>query len=130
MESSTKLMCLPDEILMTILMKLNTIDAFNLIGISNRLDSILQDRVITNHLTLFKWSSNDLICQLDDKLADLFCLQILPKIHNNIKSLNLELLSMERIFLSTNYPNFCRIGLYNIDQNTATHLFHSEKFDV
>ncbi len=68
---------------MIILAKLNTIDAFNLIDINKTLDNILHDRVITNRLTLFKCLSNDIICRLDDKLVDLFCLQILPQIHNN-----------------------------------------------
>jgi len=68
---------------MIILTKLNTIDAFNLLDVNKRLDNILHDRVSTNHLTLFRCSSNDIICPLDDKLVDLFCLQILPQIHNN-----------------------------------------------
>lgn len=58
------------------------------------------------------------------------CLKILPKIHNHVKSLNLEVSSMERILLSTHYPDLCKIALYNIDINSAIYLFNSKKFHV
>jgi hypothetical protein len=38
---------------MIVLTKLNTIDAFNLIGINKRVDNILYDRVIRNHPNLW-----------------------------------------------------------------------------
>ncbi|CAF1579846.1 unnamed protein product [Rotaria sp. Silwood1] len=128
--SSMQLIDLPDEILLMIFTKLNTIDAFNsLIGINKRLDTIIKDPVFTNHLTLFKLSSNDLIHRLDDKVIERFCLQILPQIHDKIKWFNLESLSMERILLASNYPNLCGLGLYNIDEDAATYLFYHECSD-
>ncbi|CAF1402746.1 unnamed protein product [Rotaria sordida] len=124
--STIQLTDLPDELLLIIFTKLNVIDLFNsLAGINQRLDIILHDPAITNHLTLFKHSSDDLIHPLDDKILDRFCLQILPEIHDKIKWLNLELSSMERIFQVANYPNLSKLGLYNIDESTAGYLFHS-----
>ncbi|CAF2612711.1 unnamed protein product [Rotaria sp. Silwood2] len=126
--SSIQFIDLPDEILLIIFTKLNTIDALNsLLGVNKQLDNIIQDPIFTSHLTLFRWSSNDRIDPLDHKVVNQFCLQILPQIHDKIKCLNLELLSMGRILRATNYPNLCELGLYNIDENTATYLFYHEQ---
>ncbi|CAF1013659.1 unnamed protein product [Adineta steineri] len=116
---------LPDEILVLILNKLNTVDVFNVFNINNRLDNILCDDIFTNTLTLFISSSNDIIEPPDNKLIDRFCLQILPKIHHKIKWLNLESSSMKRILLATPYPYLHGIRLYSINGQMATHLFNN-----
>ncbi|CAF3738425.1 unnamed protein product [Rotaria sordida] len=67
--------------------------------------------------------SHDSTYPLPDPVLDRFCLQILPKIHCNIKWLNLESSSMTRILLATNYPILYGLGLYNIDVETALSLF-------
>ncbi|CAF3801655.1 unnamed protein product [Rotaria sordida] len=67
--------------------------------------------------------SHDSTYPLPDPVLDRFCLQILPKIHCNIKWLNLESSSMKRILLATNYPILYGLGLYNIDVETALSLF-------
>ncbi|CAF4382402.1 unnamed protein product, partial [Rotaria sp. Silwood2] len=112
---------LPDGILLIILKKLNAIDAFNLYGINERLDNILHDKIFTSKLTLFDWSSNELIRRLDDSLIDEFCLKILPQIHHKVKWLNLELSSIKRILLATDYPDLYGIGLYNMTIRMATY---------
>ncbi|CAF0814612.1 unnamed protein product [Rotaria sordida] len=113
---------LPDEILLIILTKLNIIDVFNLKGLNRRIDNIVYDGVIARNLTLFKYWSYDVICKLDNELLDLFCLKILPEIHYKIQSLNVEISSMKRIFLSTTYPNLYKLGVYNVDKNTTLFL--------
>lgn len=125
--SCTQLIDLSDEILLIIFKELDCVDAFNLLGINQRLDNILHDFNIINHITLFKCSSNNDIHRLDDKSVHFFCLEILPKIHNNITSLNIESSSIERIFTVTTFPNLRRLGLYAINANTAAHLFNSKK---
>lgn len=35
---------------------------------------------------------------------------------------------MERIFLSTNYPNLSGLGIYNIEKDVALNLFNSRRF--
>ncbi|CAF1534040.1 unnamed protein product [Rotaria sordida] len=99
--SPSKLLDLPDEMFLSILTKLNTIDVFHLKGLNKRIDNIVYDEVITNN-----------------ELLDLFCLKILPDIHYKIQSLNVELSSMKPIFLTTIYPNLYKLGLYNVDANT------------
>ena len=85
--------------------------------------------MFTSSLTLVDHLSYDYIRQLSDSMLDRFCLQILPEIHHKIKQLDVEVLSMKRILLSTNYPNLSEIALYNIQIERAVHLFSSDIFD-
>jgi hypothetical protein len=77
---------------------------------------------------LFIRYTNGDINPLIDPIRDRFCSQILPEIHDNIKWLDLEPLSMERILRSTNYPNLYGLGLYNIQEEIVKHLFTGKKF--
>ncbi len=36
---------------------------------------------------------------------------------------------MERILLTANYPNLCGLGLYNIEEKTATFILNGMIFD-
>jgi hypothetical protein len=132
--SSVQLDDLPDEILIIISKKLYNITLlYSLIGVNIRLNNILYDSIFTNRLTLVNFVSSRLIIgrsspiyftyPLPDPIVDRFCLHILPKIHQNVKWLDLESLSMERILLSTNYPNLSGIALYNIPIERAAQLF-------
>ncbi|CAF4737824.1 unnamed protein product, partial [Rotaria sp. Silwood2] len=67
--------------------------------------------------------SNNPIHPLFDTILDRFFLQILPSIHHKIQWLDVESSSVERILLSTNYPNLYRLGLYNLEIEEAKHLF-------
>ncbi|CAF2641682.1 unnamed protein product [Rotaria sp. Silwood2] len=123
----TELNDLPDEILMMIFKKLtNTEVLYSLTGANKRLNQIVHDFTFTNHLTLMISLSNGSTYPLSDPTLNQFCLHILPKIHDKIKWLDLESSSMERILLTTNYPNLTGLGLYNIHAETLTRLFTDE----
>lgn len=142
--SSVQLNDLPDEILMFIFIKLDNIKLlYALLGVEIRLNRILYDSIFTNRLTLVQFVPSRLIVRrysplcftypLPDPILDRFCSYILPKIHQKVKWLDLELLSMERILLSTNYPNLSGIALYNIPverivQLLSGKIFHFESF--
>ncbi|CAF3862119.1 unnamed protein product [Rotaria magnacalcarata] len=66
---------------------------------------------------------------LPDLILNRFCLHILPEIHQKVKWLDLEQLSMERILCTTYYPNLSGIGLYNIDIERAINIFSGKIFD-
>ncbi|CAM4839507.1 unnamed protein product [Rotaria magnacalcarata] len=55
-----------------------------------------------------------------------FCSQILPQIHHKIQWLHLELLTMNAILLSANYPNLYGLGLYGLKMQKVTYLFTDE----
>ncbi|CAF3824985.1 unnamed protein product, partial [Rotaria magnacalcarata] len=135
--SCVQLSHLPDEILMIIFKKLhNTSLLYSLIGVNKRLNKIARDSIFTNRLTLLRFLSAPLIDfyglprylvhPLPDPIIDRFCLQILPEIHNQIEWLNIEPVSIGHILLATNYPNLSGLGLYNIQIETAVHLFSDE----
>ncbi|CAF3844896.1 unnamed protein product [Rotaria sp. Silwood1] len=115
---------LPDEILMNILKQISHVDVlYSLIGVNKRLNNIAHDRIFTSYLNLMISCSHGNIYPLPNPILDRFCFQILPEIHDNIQWLNLESSSMERILLSTNYPNLYRLDLYDLDIEKAKDFF-------
>jgi len=126
--SCVQLEDLPDEILLIISQKLHNCDVlYSLMGLNERLDTILNDRIFTRNLTLMKsiYSSS---YQFTDIILDRFCLEILPKINDKIERLNIESSFMERILLATNYPNLHALGLYDFAPETARKLFSGRIF--
>jgi hypothetical protein len=113
-----------DEILLLILKKLSNIEVlYSLIGVNIRFDKITRDPIFTNHLALVKRSANGDIKSIDDPIFDRFYSEILPTIHHKINWLDLELLSMERVLLSIDYPNLYGLSLFNIEREPAVRLF-------
>jgi hypothetical protein len=120
---------LPDEIFIIILKKLWNVDVlYSLFGVNKRLNAIVHDPIFTNRLTLLRCVSYYSMCRVPDPVLDRFCSQILPKIHCNIKWLDLESSSMQRILLATNYPILFGLGLYDINDETALSLFTGKPF--
>ncbi|CAF3713535.1 unnamed protein product [Rotaria socialis] len=127
--SSVQLNDLPDEIIFIIFKKLNKLDVlYSFINVNTRFNNIVHDPTFTSGLTLFNYLSYDYIYPLSDLILERFCLQILPKIARQIKWLDLEPLSMKRIFLSANYPNLFRLGIYYIKKQAALNLFTGKIF--
>lgn len=120
---------LPDEILIIILKKLANMEVlYSLLNVNRRLDNIAHDSVLTNYLTLLLSTSDGFVYSLHDSILDRFCLHILPKIHEKIKWLYLESLSMERILRATNYPNLYGISIYNIQAEAVIDLITGKIF--
>jgi hypothetical protein len=120
---------LPDEILLIIFKKLtNTEVLYSLMGVNKRLNKIVYDSIFTSSVTLISCWSNDFLSPLPWPVLDRFCLQILPSIHHKIKWLNIESSSIERVLLSTNYPNLSGLGLYNLDLGKTKQLFTGKIF--
>ncbi|CAF1559463.1 unnamed protein product [Rotaria sordida] len=137
--SSLQLTDLPDEIVTMIFKKLDNITLlYYLSDVNIHLNRIVYDFTFTNRLTLLSLVpirlikltslSINYIYPLPDPILDRFCLHILPKIHQKVKWLDLEPLSMERILLATNYPNLSGIALYNIQIERAINLFFGKIF--
>jgi len=115
---------LPDEILMTIFKQLNGAEIlYSLIGVNKRLNKIVHDSNFTSMLTLLNYHLDGSISSLSYPMLDRFCSEILPEINHKIEWLNLELSSMARILLSTNYPNLFGLGLYDLEIEIAKYLF-------
>ncbi|CAF3298072.1 unnamed protein product [Rotaria socialis] len=120
---------LPDEILLTILKKLpNTDVLYSLIGVNKRLDTIVKDSIFTRYLTLMT-PCNDL-SRITEPILNRFCVEILSEIRHKILWLNLELSSMDRILLSTNYPNLLGLALHKLIPEKASELFTGKIFSL
>ncbi|CAM4834649.1 unnamed protein product [Rotaria magnacalcarata] len=119
---------LPDEVLMIIFKNLNNLEVlYCLQGVNQRLNKLVQDSTFTSRLTFVKWCSDNFIDVLRcGVMLNRFCSQILPEIHDKIKWLDLESLSMKNILRAAVYPNLYGLGLYNIDEESARCLFTDE----
>ena len=126
---SVGLQDLPNEILIFILKKLCNVEVlYSVQGVNKRLNAIACDSIFTNRLTLLKHVSHYRIDSLPDPILNRLCSQILPEIRHKIKWLDLESSSIQRILLTTNYPNLYGLGLYNLEIEKAKHLFTSKIF--
>ncbi|CAF1486555.1 unnamed protein product, partial [Rotaria sordida] len=126
--SNIGLLDLPYDILLIILKKLNNIDVlYSLLDVDNqRLDIIVQENTFTNTLNFVLTTSTDDISPFTDSILDRFCINILPRIHHNIKSLILDSISMERILLAADYPNLTELKLFNFNGKIVSHYFTVE----
>lgn len=124
-QSDVHLLDLPNEMLISILRKLNNIDVLHsLLGINNyRLHALTESDVFTNILDFVTKSSTDDCYPISESILNRFCIDILPQISHKIKYLILEPLSMECILLATHYPNLTKLKLFNFRQETTLHYF-------
>ncbi|CAF3686864.1 unnamed protein product [Rotaria sp. Silwood1] len=118
--SNIHLLDLPNEVLFIILRKLTNIDVlYSLLDINNgRLDILAQDKIFTNILNFVDIDNISLI--------DRFCIDILPRIHHNVKYIILEPVLMEHILLATVYPNLTELKIFNFEQQIALKYFTDE----
>jgi len=120
--SNIYLLDLPDEILLMILKKLNNIDVlYSLLDINNgQLNFLAQENTFTN---ILKFVSIDNI-----SIIDRFCIDILPRIHHNVKCFIFDSFCMRRFLLATDYPNLTELKIlhfkqkFGVDYLTSKHL--------
>ncbi|CAF4065283.1 unnamed protein product [Rotaria sordida] len=127
--SCVELNDLPDEILLIIFKELDNLELlYSFQGVNERLNKIIHDTIFTSRLSFLKWSLNECINKFPPHIIlNRFCSQILPKIHMKIKWLDIESESMKDILYAADYPNLYALGLYNIEEETASCLFTDER---
>ncbi|CAF1515009.1 unnamed protein product [Rotaria sordida] len=97
---------------------------YSLLDIDNqRLDTILQENIFTNTLNFVLTTLTDNIYSITDPILNQFCINILPKIHNNVKSLILDSISMEKILLAGDYPNLTQVKIFNFNEKILSRYF-------
>ncbi|CAF2053556.1 unnamed protein product, partial [Rotaria magnacalcarata] len=116
---------LPTEILHVILKMLDNMDVlYSLFDVNNqRLSNIIQENTFTNTLNFVLITLTDDILSISDPILDRFCINILPRIHYNVKSLILNSLSMERILSAADYPNLSELKIFNFNGKIASRYF-------
>lgn len=130
---------LPAEMLLTIFKKLDNITLlYSLAGVNQHLNRIAYDSAFTNRLSLvnmvpsylIEWGSliPYYVYPLSNPILERFCTHILPAIHQKVTWIDFESVSIVRILRTANYPNLCRIGLYNIQLQEVIDLFSGKIF--
>ncbi|CAF1663866.1 unnamed protein product, partial [Rotaria sordida] len=125
-QHNVHLLDLPNEILFMILKKLENIDVlYSLLGTNNqRLEIIEQEQIFTNILNFISISqSTDEISSISGSILDQFCIDILPRIHKNVKSLIVESVSMECILDAGIYPNLTELKIFNFNKAIVSRYF-------
>jgi hypothetical protein len=97
-QCSIHLLDLPDEVLLSILKKLDNVDVlYSLLGINNeRLDSLAQEKIFTNTLNFVTTGH---ISSIINSILDRFCNYTLLRIHHSVEYLIIEPVSMNVFFL-------------------------------
>jgi hypothetical protein len=122
---------LPNEILFLILKNLDNIDVlYSLLGISHqRLEIIAQEQTFSDILNfVFISKSTDEISSISGSILDRFCISILPRIHQNTKSIIVDSVSMECILRAGNYPNLTELKLFNFNKTIFSRYFMGKIF--
>lgn len=127
--SSVQLMNLPNELLLMILKHLNSTEVrHSLMGVHVRFDEIISDPIFTHCLTLMRLSLDNVIYPLARRKLDRFCSQILPRIGEQVRWINVDAFSMERVLLAGKYSNLFGLGIYNVTQEAFQHVLLGEEF--
>ena len=130
-QSNVQLLDLPNEILFFILGKLKNIDVlYSFFNTDNqRLQEIVQEPMYTS---IFNFTSQSQltreICPMPELVLDRFCTDILPRIHQNVKSLSVECSSFERILHVAVYPNLTELKLFNFSNEIFSDYLMSKIF--
>ena len=127
-QTNVQFIDLPDEILLLILTKLDNTDVlYSLSSINNRrLDIIAQENIFTNTLNFVSISTShttDEIHSVSNSILDRFQANILPRIHQHIKSLTLTSDSMDCVFAAGIYPNLTELKIFNFNRTIVSHYF-------
>jgi hypothetical protein len=118
------MMNLPDEIMLAICSKMDTMDVlYSFIGVNKRFNRLARDRLFTQSIELMKRNDNYKARPLSDLALDRFCRQILPEIHTLVESLTVESSAVERCLSVGHYPKLTTLTLINIDENFASRHF-------
>jgi hypothetical protein len=108
---------LPDEMLFTVLKKMNMVDVFySLADVNQRCHRLVLDSLYISHLNLRNKTLLNRSSPIANQVLDRICEKILPRIHHKINKLTVQPLSMKCILLPINYPQLHSLSLANFKQ--------------
>lgn len=117
--NENSLLDLPDELLLAIVDKLNSVDAIvALTTVHHRLDSLLHDRLFVRALDFTARSWTDDRCSIDDRTLSVMCHAILPHIHHHVTSLTLDANSVDRVLEAVDFPQVSSLTLHDVPRQT------------
>ncbi len=114
-----------DELLLTILKKLNNIDVLcSLIGVNETFDRLVRDLNLTQSLDLTTESSTQAHPSTIHATLNRFCFHIRPLIEHNIQCLTLDSCSIDSVLGMGNYPYLHKLNLVCLKWETAIRIFY------
>jgi hypothetical protein len=110
---------IPNEILLIIFNKLNTVDAlYSLVDVNERFDRLVFDSLHIRNLdttSIVIKSYYDRTSSMDNNVLSKIC-DILPRIHHQLKELVVEQNSIKHILLTVDYPQLYSLSLVNFQE--------------
>jgi hypothetical protein len=110
---------LPDEILLIIFNKLNTIDVlYSLVDVNERFDRLVFNSLDIRNLdttNMVMKSYYDRTFSIDNNVLSRISEKILPRIHHQLNELIVEQNSMKHIFLTDTYPQLDSLSFVDFD---------------
>ncbi|CAF1150043.1 unnamed protein product [Rotaria sordida] len=123
--STVNILDLSDEMVLTILNKLNNIDVlYSFIGVNRKLDRLARDITFTQSIDLATISSNEHDDSRNESRLDRFCFDIIPRIQDNIECLTLDPLSTDRVLSIGSYSKLHKLTLVNFQLEMASRIFN------
>lgn len=123
---------LPNEVLFSIIEKLNMVDVlYSFVDTAQRFNQLLFDPFYIHkvNLTSVKIKSCfDRTFSLDDQILHKICTNILPKIYDQINELIVEQCSMECILQNINYPALHSLTLIDFSEQKLLNYLSSNLF--
>ena len=111
--TSVSLLDLPDELLLAIFGKLNTVDALvALTTVHQRIDALLHDRLFVRELDFTTTSC------ADDRSLSVMCHSILPNIRHHVTSLTLDANSVVSVLDDIDFPQLSSLTLRDLPGKT------------
>jgi hypothetical protein len=111
---------LPNEILLIIFSKLNTINVlYSLVDVNERFDELVLDSLHIRNLdtvSMIIKSNFDRTISIDNRVLSRICSKILPRIHHQLNELTVEQHSMKRILVTVTYPQLYSLSLVNFQE--------------
>ena len=130
-DSFVNILDLPDEILIIIFKKLNNLDLLSsMVGVNQRLDSLVCDINFTRAIDLTTITSDELDDSRINAILDRFCIQILPRIQSYITCLTVPACFSKRVLYAANYVNLSKLTLVNLEFIMALHIFNGMFLDL
>ncbi|CAF1277710.1 unnamed protein product [Rotaria sordida] len=119
-KNNLNILNLPDELLLIIFNKLNTIDTFySLVNVNKRFDRLVLNSLHIRNLDTTRMvikSYYDRTFSIDNNVLSKICEKILPRIHHQLNELIVEQNSLKNILFTVNYPQLDSLSLVNFQK--------------
>jgi len=129
--STVNILDLCDEMLITILNKLNNIDVlYSMIEVNQKFDRLARDINFIQSLDFTTISSYEDDHSKINLMLNRLCSHIIPQIQDNIQCLTVDPWSMDSVLSIGNYSKLHKLKLVNLKVEMTSRIFYSMLFEL